>query len=289
VIGEWDVFFRLVDPQGTLLLNQLSGTDLYLLNPQKCNANLAVRLTADPIPQASGQISHRRWRAGYTMHLAIQLWQEVAGEREPACDEDVRRMLDTLGLHLNAFENPPTGARVYWQPSGYGDERMLVLAQLASGPTVALEQGVTEIEFDLDSPAPYYLDSTELQTTITDGNTDVVPNDGNADYHPVIQVSGTGTGPATDFTITNHDAFDDDGNELQFIYDSTLPGASAVPGGEYVELNFFNDTAYLNGDEDNMKAGIDILNSDFFPLVPGDNNLEIVGADMLIKSNNAWS
>ena len=297
MIAEWENAWRLVSPAGTLTFNQ-DETHQYrfLLDPEKCSASLPVRVTDDDVPQGSGKIPHRRWRGGYVFHLAVQLW--TYGDR--ACKGDARAMLDLLGLHLNAMENTgllpgaPEG-RLIWTPSANtaGDDvpasdRMLTRAQLLTAPAPQLQDGTETVEFEVDSSFPYYIEFTQTETDISDGSTVAVANVGNADFYPVIQAQG----PTTGFTIINLDVLDPAGSPLELTYDSTLPGAVAIAGGDYLEIDFFRQTAYLNGSGANRFAGIDMRVSDFFPLAPAelaDNNLQVGGADIVVLSNGAWA
>jgi hypothetical protein len=297
VIGEWENPFRIVSPAGTLTLNAAEGTQYrYLLDPAKCKATLPVRVTDDDVPQGSGKIPHRRWRGGYVFHLALELW----ANDKPACKGDLRHMLDVLGLHLNAMENTgllpgaPEG-RLIWTPSDTTDgadapasDRMLTRAQLLSAPDASLEDGTTVVEFEIDSSFPYYMEFTQIETDIGDGDTVAVANPGNADFFPVIQAQG----PSGGFSIINLDVLDPAGSPLTVTYDASLPGAVAIGGGDYLEIDFFRQTAYLNGSGANRFAGIDMRVSDFFPLAPAelaDNNLQVGGADIVVKSNGAWA
>ena len=295
MIGEWENPWRLVSPAGTLTFN-LDETNQFrfLLDPSKCSASLPVRVTADDVPQGSGQIPHRRWRGGYVIHLALELW--TYGER--ACGADVRKMLDTLGLHLNACENTgllpgaPDG-RLIWTPSVAAgdpaeDDRMITRAQLLQITPPALADGTETVEFDMDTSFPYYIGFTQDSTDISDGATVAVPNLGNADFFPVIQAHG----PTSGFSIINLDVLDPDGSPLQMVYDASLPGGVAIAGGDYLEIDFFRQTAYLNGSGANRYAGIDMRSSDYFPLAPSelaDNNLQVGGADITVLSNPAWA
>jgi hypothetical protein len=107
---------------------------------------------------------------------------------------------------------------------------------------------------------------------------DTLTNAGTAPMYPVFQVFG----PTSFFSIGNL------ANGLQFVYDASLPGASAIGSGDYAEITMFRNTIYLNGDQDNLKPGVNILLSDFFPLEVGDNIVTITGADALVKWQSAW-
>ena len=60
-------------------------------------------------------------------------------------------------------------------------------------------------------------------------------------------------------------------------------------GGDYVEVVFFTGTAYLNGSSENRKAGIDMRYSEFFPLIPGVNLIQVDGAALTVLSNDSWA
>jgi hypothetical protein len=289
VKADWDVPHRLVGPAGTLPLNEEIGTEgmLFLLAPRRCSALLPVRdsQAEDFVPQGHGRIPHARWRGGYIFTLDIELWED----RETiACHEKLREMLDLLGLHVNALLNPAGGARIYWTPTDYGDDRLLDQIQLleAGPPGISDETGATTVPLVLDSPFPYYLDGTEQQTPITDGNTVAIMNGGNAEQKPVVKMDG----PTAYMELVNLDALDEQGNPLMLVYDSAnTPGGVAIGSGAYVEFDFFRETAYLNGNGPSRMAGIDMLLSDFFPLVPGENRLQVSGTDVTVLSNHTWA
>lgn len=282
-VASWEVAFSLSTPVGTLNLNTLvalpsASTGIYLLNPDGCKAEIPLRSTDDAIPQADGEQMHERFFAGYTMTLSVQLWQSYD---VPACDELLQEMLDELMLHVRAFANPTDG-RVYWQPAGAA-QRMIRKVQLNSSADITLASGLTQIDFQLKSPYPYAWTAAENPPTSLDAT---LTNGGTADFWPVIKVYG----PATQFTITNTDVVDDFGVPLQIVYDSSRPGAQAIPGGSYAEIDTFRNTIYLNGDQDNLKPGLDIAVSDFFPIAVGDNAITLVGgaASATVLWQDAW-
>jgi hypothetical protein len=295
VIATWDAPFDLITPEGTLNLNQTYETTnrRFQLNPVKCTASLPVRVTTDDVPQGDGAIPHRRWRSGFGVHLAIEmLIDEGDGEMAAACDSDLIEMLDLLGLHINAMVR--TGlvsgfpnARLVWIFPDTTNNRMFDRLQLSSGGEVSLTDGTLgpQVEFDVDTPYPYYIEATETQTLIGETGAELIANAGNTQYFPVVKVYG----PTSNFILLNDSVTDTDGNPLQLVYDASLPGASAIGGSDYVEFNFFTGQAFLNGSGANRKAGIDMRYSDFFPLVPGNNLVGSVGALARVLSNGAWA
>ena len=106
-------------------------------------------------------------------------------------------------------------------------------------------------------------------------------NGGNAPAYPVITIFG----PLTDaITITN------DTTGKSITYDPSLPGASDIAGGDYALIQMFEENIYLNGDEDNLRPGIDPITSDFFTLPPGDSNLLLSDSsvDVEIDWQDTW-
>lgn len=296
MLAEWEVAHHLETPSGTLPFNQPLGTENILLQlvPARCSARLPVRLTDDDVPQGDGKIPHRRWRSGYAVHLAIAMLNAAADDC--LSGEDLVDALDLLGLHLNELvrtglvPGAPNG-RLVFTPSGQA-ARMFDRVQLAGEPTVSVAEadalGGTLVEVDLDSALPYYIEYAETQTSIGSGGTGatvIIANPGNTDFFPVFRVDG----PTSFFALYNNSVTDMDGQPLGLVYDDTLPGADAIGGGDYVEIDFFRQTLYLNGNQANMKAGVDMRITDFFPLIPGDNEIELVGADALCLSNGAWA
>lgn len=308
MIGEWAIPWWLETPEGTLCLNYTypDTKRRFQLVPAKCNANLPVRVTADDVPQGDGAIPHRRWRSGFTVHLAVELLIDPDGDeneigpegtQEAACDADLVAMLDLLGLHINAMIR--TGlvsgfpnARLFFTPSGIvgttplGD-RMFDRLQLQTGGAVSLTDGDIgpAVEFDLDTALPYYIEAEETDTEIAGTGSEVVTNAGNTNYYPVVQIHG----PTSFAELVNFSIVDLDGNPLVLIYDAGLPGALPIASGHYVEVNFFTGGAFLDGSGANRKAAIDLRFSEFFPLVPGDNDLSIFGASATILSNGAFA
>jgi hypothetical protein len=292
VIAEWENPWWLETPEGTLYFNETdSAGHHYQLVPDRCSATLPVRTTEDDAPQSDGKIPHRRWRSGYGVHLAIEPMVESGGELDCAGGSDLVAMLDELGLHLNAMIR--TGlvsgfpnARLFFTPTGYAD-RMFDRMQLASAPAVTLDGalGGMLVEVDMDTPYPYYIASEEDDTAVSESGNETITNDGNTDYFPVVEVYG----PTSAFALINYSIEDTDGNPLQIVYSSSLPGGAAIAGGDYLEITFFDGKAYLNGTGANRKAGIDFRYSDFFPIVPGENDIQVTGASALFKTNSAWA
>lgn len=292
MIGEWENLWQLVTPEGSLFFND-TGTDgrRFQLNPAKCSATLPVRVTDDDLPQADGKIPHRRWRSGYSVHLAIEPWTVDGDDFECASGEDLVEMLDLLGLHINSMIR--TGlvqgfpnARLLFSPTGSAD-RMFDRCQLSGTPNVTLDGalGGIQVEFDLDTTYPYYIEAEETQTVLAATGVEIIENAGNTQYFGVVKIDG----PTSNFILFNNTILDQDGNPLQIVYDDSLPGAAAIAGGNYVEINLYTGTAFLNGSGSNLVAGLDFRYTDFWPLVPGLNQVGLVGASGTFLSNGAWA
>lgn len=264
---EWEVPFQLVTPQGTLLLNddeQVEGS--YLLDKDGCQMGLGIRAEKYPVPQADGDILRRRFTSGYGVTLGIQYWD--IGKKKPACvttTPSSRAMNDTLMRHLRSILNG--GGRLLWIPTGQ-NVRMLDNLHLLESPNIQEANGLTTCVFTLDTTYPYAQDYTQQVTSFSAGDPEVIINNtGTSPYWPVWKVYG----PADNWTILNVTT-----NE-EIVYNSDLPGAPVIPSGSYAEINTFRNTIYMNGDQQNLKPGIDIELTDFFPLEVGDNDILITG------------
>lgn len=292
MIGEWENPWFFETPSGTLDLNALTGY-LYLLEASGCDSGIDLRVTEDYVPQGDGDIPHTSFVSGYKIRFLMQLRVRLDpdssnAEAPPACDEDVTDMLDGLGLHINQIVNQARvgNQRFVWTPTGKAN-RMLDQARLFERPVVTrTESDVTRVSFGVFSPFPYFLDEADTTTSFTDGATHTIANNGTCDYFPVLKVYGTGA--TYPITITNNTNPDEDGNPLQLVYDSSLPGAIAIPPGHYAEFNNFRNTIYEDGSGANLKPGLDVTASDFFTIGPGGDSLTITGASMDVISASAW-
>lgn len=275
---DFSVPFTIQSAYGTLTLNDDTNTlGLFLLNEgqggQGCQMGRDLRVVNDNVPQGDGEIHHRRFAGAYQAKLTIGMWKD---RHERACDEQLRLMFEELGLHLNSLLNDP--GRLIWTPPGLGDNRMLDEARVRDLPRPSV--GIaTEQEVIFDSPFPYAYDATQAQPALSDGVPAYLTNNGNVETFPVVKVNGA----AGFFQVINHSA----GVMLQ--YDPTRPGAVSIPGGSYIEFDFFRNTAYLNGNGPSRKAGVDVAASDFWTLAPGVNIIEVVGATATVLYNHSYA
>jgi hypothetical protein len=289
---EWSVAHTLQTPFMNIDINTASG-NRYIVQPDTYTIVPSMRVTQDNISQADGSVLHPRWKTGLVATMKLAFYGGTGGDSDdaPACGSQLRVMGEDLAGALTSIQRL-TGAaqRLVWQPTGYGDMRMLDQIQVLSWlqPEYDLEGVETAVTFAVESPFPYAIDATENTTmmgTTSAGGSVVITQAGNTKFSPVVRVNG----PTTVFTLTNLSDLDELGNPLEIHYDSTRPGAHSIAGGHYAEIDFFRGTVYLDGSGTNLIAGIDPTVSDFFHLVPGDNYLQIVGADCSVLWNNAWA
>lgn len=283
MISDWSVPFTLTTPAGNLSLNAASGNRYLLLN-EECSSGASVRFTADNIPQSDGQLNHRQYLTGYRMNLAMGLW--VDGD--VACGGEAQEMLDDLGAHIEALRNPEITTdvtRIVWTPEGLAN-RMINDIVLAGDWNVTVrprgdDAGIVAVTFPVVSAFPYEMSEAEqTPATVSEGTGlgTTLTNDGNTRFWPVLRVQG----PASWFEIHNLTTGE------AVYYDASRPGAMFLGTSEYVEIDNFRATAYLNGDEDNMLPGIDFEQTDFWALEPGANDIAAIGADLTILWNDAW-
>lgn len=294
-VHDWTVPFTFTTPQGEILFNQFDPTvgAFYNLVPSACSSSRETRADRTNRAQSSGEILHPHFSAGYVMTLKVTFWER---DDEEACDDLLQTMADNLEKHVNAIlgDFPVLDlinvGRIQWSPRSpeggpVRNDRMLDGVRTQALPAESLDADGYALTFQLLSQIPYAWDAPETDTDIAGSGTVNLHNPGTANFYPVIEVHG----PSTAFTIINHSVVDFDGNPLKIVYDSDLPGANPIASGHDLELVFFNETAYLDRDVADYKAGIDPLRSDFWTLQPGDNLIEIDGASCTVKWQAAWA
>jgi hypothetical protein len=265
--------FTVTNPySGFLELNVQLADRLYALDQQACKMRQAVRATVDHVPQSDGDILHHRFLTGVQMVLAIQLWENAT---TPACDDLLAEMLDEVtGSFRSLLNTVDNDGRISWEVPGQND-RMLDDLRLLVYPEQVVGNVLTTVVVTVDTAFPYAQDLTQQNPTVSDGGSTTITNTGTADYYPVYLVSKAGGTSA--FTITNAATGE------AFTYSGTT-----IPNGSYLELNSFNNTAFLNGDGADLLDGVDIQTT-LFPLLQiGGNLMSITGADMEILWAPAW-
>jgi len=296
---DWTIPYTLTSPQGTLLFNQATGSPytsnanyLFLLDDEKCSETPGpLRISQDNIPQFDGWIIHPSFLQGMQLKLDVSFWIEGGGvdNRIPACDADLCVMWDTLLLHIKALTNPTIldlvggDCRIGYTPA-CAAARMIDRIQVIEWPTVTKATPLTSAAFTLASTFPYEIDQAEdTPNLIDDGDTEVLVNNGNTDMYPVYRAHG----PFTAFEILNQTT------GLYIAYDGAFPpGSMSVASGHYIEIDTFRNTVYLDGSSANRLAAINMLVSDFFPLVPGSNSIEFASnsgsATLDVLWQSAW-
>jgi len=277
---EWNVPHTLITPQGTLLFNTpqvvgtSTGTGLFMLDAANCSAATVPRVTKQEVPQAPGSVLRRGFETGYQMTLTVQLWLE---EDRLACDGDARCMQDLLDLHMRSLLNAEGLYRLRWEPTGYGDERMVDQLQLFSWQSPRTVP-VVSTQYTLVSPLPYAIDLTQQLVAISDGGTDTITNVGTTEFYPVIQIQGSANFVQIDNLTTG----------LSIVFDDSLPGGVTVGPAQEAEIDCFKNTCVIVPGLADAMASIDPFQSEFFTIVQGPNQIQVTGADIEILYNNPW-
>jgi hypothetical protein len=186
---------------------------------------------------------------------------------------------DLYGVLWSLLRPPDDGGRITWD-SWCGSDRMLDAVRLLSiaDPEEDAEEGATEITFVLDSPFPYAISAAETVVGLSGSAT--LPNNGNVEFYPVFKVNG----PSGAWSIENNAT-----GEL-YLYDGSRPGAQAIPGGSYAEIDMFRGgLIYLNGDQNNLKPGVDVEASDILTVAAGGTSYTINGASATVLMHDAWA
>ena len=188
-VVDWSVPFTLTTPQGTLLLNQHDpvADGFWMLDQSGCSSSRTPRVTRDNRAEASGEIMHPHFSAGYEMTLKLAPFTRLD---EAACEIDLQRMWDVLMLHVNALlgDNPLIDAngRIQWTPDGSGGDRMLTPVRALGLPDETTEGG-SIATFSLLSERPYAWDVAEITTSIGGSSTSTLHNGGTAAFFPCRQ------------------------------------------------------------------------------------------------------
>lgn len=203
-----------------------------------------------------------------------------------ACDALLQEMLDELNGYLYQLINAGDNVgRIQWTPVGYST-RMLDDIRLLTYPEFSISQSLAgEVLVTIDTQWPYEMDLTEsADSRVPFGASVTLENTGNRPTYPVFQING----PFETFVLTNLTT------DYSFSYDETQLGAPNITAGHYIEINTFRNTAFVDGNVSNAKPGVVMETSDFFELVPGDNDitLSVTGPgsspDGIVITNAAW-
>lgn len=262
-IAEWENLISLVTPQGELLLNTEQAEGFFLTAKENADSGCDVRATAQGVPQGAGSILHRGFPDGYGLKIPIQYWVDA---KTPACatsNPTAQQMDDRLMRHVRSILGG--GGRVFYHPAGMAVRLLDQINNVAKSPLTE-EAGLTGTVLTLASPYPYLINFDQTLTTLTSGSpTATLTNTGSAPFFPVFKVYGS----FDDFVLSNLTT------GMEIAYDDSQPGGAAVVSPDYIEIDTFRNTVYLNGDGASRKAGIVIPTSDFFTLEVGANDLQI--------------
>lgn len=291
MIYEFDRPMTLVTPYGTLELNEVAwdGEPVwprYQCVPASCDLGWQARVTRTDIAAADGSILGKGFATGVEVNMVVECWEEF---EQPACGTVLTEMMDTLRGHLFALLKDTQGVGRLTAdvpdatiPVTLLDRRMVDDIQLAEIANPKLVDQVRMAQaFTLDSPFPYVMRAN--QESITINNTaDVIVMTGTAWFMPVIKVYGPFSGGAC--YIDHNDL------GVSIAYSDFRPGAPTIGAGEYLEIDTFRNVATKVAPGpvlSDAMAGIELSQSDFFPLVPGSNEIE-TNADVEFLINQAW-
>lgn len=302
---DWTVPMRLTTPSGYLDLNTNVDADgvatadpdailgAFTLRQDACDASIEVRIerARDNVPQADGYTQYDRFLSGTDLKMTVQLWEE-RGDTKPACDMQRVLMYDLLARRVRSMKDAADNSgRLAWVPyQGATDYRMqddvklygyLQEGRFADGAGL-------ELAWLLDSPFPYAQNLTQTRTACEDGDTVTISNVGSAEYYPVIEVNMfdgvPDAGAVASFLIENLTT----GEQFSYL-GAGLPGGHAIAaGGHWIEIDCFTNRSTKDGDVRNEAAGIAQLDSEYWLLAVGDNDIRITGCDMDVLWAPAW-
>lgn len=129
-----------------------------------------------------------------------------------------------------------------------------------------------------DDPTKYG-ETLREGTVVAQGGTVVFPNAGDADSWPHIKFQDA----ADDLTLRNLDT----GEFLHLV--------GTIVTGDYLDVDTFRETIYLNGQTQYPRSGFLGSDGDMFPLHPGNNRLVLnasggtVGVKAILTYRDAWA
>lgn len=278
MIYEWGKPMSLSCDGVTINFNEVDGGGdpvypCYSLLPDGCDASWDPRVTKDNVPADHGSLLRKRYATGTEVRLTVEPWE---GFDEPACGDLLTTMMDDLRKLLwRLLTVTDDSGRFTFTPSGKPTRiidavKLLELPRPTRVDNVRLQQ-----EFTIDSPFPYAVDLTQTTQTINNTTATVVMS-GTADFKPVMKVFSFSA-----WTVVHN------GLGVVVSFDPTRPGAGAL-AGSYIEIDFFRNTAFVDGNGADAMCGIEIELSDFFPLPPGNNSIT-TDANVQFLLNNAWA
>lgn len=263
-------------PMGTLMFNDTTSGSYYWLSGADGMDGAAVRNNSEMKPQRDGAIVHDAFLGPRTIVLTGQVI---------AADFTTRRtLLDNLAAYT--FPLLRANGTLRFTPTG-GTTRQLSVRLFDK---VTVRGGVLkEFQITLIASDPFtYSDALFTATTsaltgagatgglafpvafpigfgeYTAGGEAAVTNSGNVNSYPVIRVYGPISGP----TLRN----------LTTGLVLSLPGAS-VSSGSYAAVDMANETIYLDDITTSpLIRYLDVLTSEFWPLVPGANTVKLTGS-----------
>jgi hypothetical protein len=264
--------FVLTNPyNGTMSFNVVGAGGFFALDNKQCQFRIFPRVTKSNIPQFDGSILHKRFLTGAEVDLTIELWED---EETPACGTLLTEMLDELtGAFRSLLNAGDNEGRLSWPASG-NNQRILDDVRMLTYPAVTVNEVLTVMKVTIDSQYPYAQDQAEgMPQAFVAGVPQIITNTGTADYYPVYKVYG----PTSVFSVSNATT----GEDLFYI-------GTAIDSGDYVELNSFKNTAFLNGDGADLLDSVDVEQTLFPRLIPGVNLIEVDLADMDVLWAPAW-
>jgi phage-related protein len=232
-----------------------------------------VRAEQDDYPQDDGSAVHPRFRSGMLVTLPGLIIAEAGVTARLTLERQLRGYTNTL-LRPTALELV-SSARLAWTPSD-GDDLMLDKVHLETEVAISKADPsgyYKAFELSLRSPYAYAMLLAQSSQAIADGTPETIANGGNVETSPVLRIDG----PFTTFTAENTTT----GETL------TLTSGVGVASGHYVELSFFDRTAYVDGDGADLNAAV-AGSSVWWKLPPGSSSIAFTGASGTLLWNDAY-
>lgn len=271
-MAEFGVLHQLITPAGTITFNDYESDTYYKLD-SKDGMAATVRGSFKNRPGHHGLRPGNRLKSGVFPVLRGRFIHDG-----PSTQETMRRELSTVAESIMN----ETGT-LRWQPSDADGEWRWLPVQLNEPGIQVTGDLIKEFQVPLLSRTPYVFGSSHEAETGTysagagltfpltfpftfdpAGGFVTVVNDGDLETYPTYRIHGPILRPVIENITT--------GDLIVFRSDFM------VEAGTYVEIDTWEETVYLGGDETEPRDGqVESTMSEYAPLPRGENQLRLIG------------
>lgn len=234
------------------------------------------RNPVDDRPHKHGGIVHKFWHRAKFFTLTGLVVATTPEYRQLLNDELVAYVHSAMQDDSRYFFKPAGGVTRFITVRNYDAPDILGPAGSPGGSPGGIA-APKQYAAEFVAAFPFAQTYTERDETVALGDSVFVPNDGTREAWPVFRIHG------------RLDAFTIDNGVYQIQWES----ADDIGAAQYLEINMYDETMYINGNGSNRLAGMVDEVSDFFSIPPGGATVTFIGTGDSsptcdILSNDTW-